>query len=73
MSAEWKYKVFTVDKFISMDSDLSLEEELNKYGEEGWELVGIIQKPITSLGKPSKLNDNSIVFKKDSQNLNKNN
>jgi len=73
MDTKWKYKVFTVDKFISLDSDLSLEEELNKYGEEGWELVGIIQKPITSLGKPSKLNDNSIVFKKASQKLNKNN
>ncbi|RMD00275.1 DUF4177 domain-containing protein [Clostridium autoethanogenum] len=61
----WKYKTFTVDHFMSLDKNLTLEEKLNKYGAEGWELVGILQKPFAGLGNPPKyLNVDTIVFKK---------
>ncbi|CAB1253710.1 MULTISPECIES: DUF4177 domain-containing protein [Clostridium] len=61
---EWEYKVFTVDHFLSSQENLSIEELLNKYGKEGWELVGILQNLYKTLGKSSKLDSDLIVFKK---------
>lgn len=60
----WKYEVFTVDHFLNSDESLTIEEKLNKYGSDGWELVGVLKKPYTTLGNPSKLDSDSIVFKK---------
>lgn len=61
---EWKYKVFTVDHFLSLQKNLSIEELLNNYGKDGWELVGTLQSFYKTLGKPSKLDSDLIVFKK---------
>ncbi|MCH3964606.1 MAG: DUF4177 domain-containing protein [Clostridium sp.] len=61
---EWKYKVFTVDHFLSSEENLSIEELLNKYGKDRWELVGILQNSYKTLGKISKLESDLIVFKK---------
>lgn len=62
---KWEYKVFTVEHFLNSDENLTMEEKLNKYGSEGWELVGILQKPFTALGNPPKcLYIDSIVLKK---------
>lgn len=61
----WKYKVLTMDHFLSSESGLTLEEELNRYGEQGWELVGVLEKPYDTLGTPPKIDGNSIVFKKE--------
>lgn len=60
----WEYKVFTVDHFQSIDENLTIEEKLNKYGSDGWELIGVLKKPHVTLGNPSKLDSDSIVFKK---------
>ena len=61
---KWEYKVLTVDHFIAQDAKLTVEETLNKYGEDGWELVGVLEKPYTTLGNAPKLDSNSIVFKR---------
>jgi len=61
---KWEYKTFTVDHFLSLDSELTIEEKLNKYGEDGWELIGVLERPYNTLGNPSKLDSDSIVFKK---------
>lgn len=61
---KWEYKIFSMEHFLSEDSNLTVEEQLNKYGEEGWELVGVLEKPYTTLGNGPKLDSNSIVFKK---------
>ncbi|WP_040210428.1 DUF4177 domain-containing protein [Clostridium polynesiense] len=61
----WVYKVVTMDHFISSDSDSTVEEELNKYGSEGWECLGTMKKPYATVGKPSKLDYDCLVFKKE--------
>ncbi|WPC39984.1 DUF4177 domain-containing protein [Clostridium sp. JS66] len=64
----WQYKVFTVDHFLNSDENLTMEEKLNKYGEEGWELVGMLQKPFSSPGNsPKYLEEDSIVLKKSTE------
>lgn len=73
MNAEWEYKIFTVDEFINATKDLSIEEKLNEYGKEGWELVGIMPKKAQTLGNPSKLDSDSIVLKKQLFRLKSNN
>ena len=64
MKIKWEYKVFTVDHFLSVDSDLTVEEKLNKYGKDGWELVGLLQRRHTTMGYSSKLDNDSIAFKR---------
>ncbi|MCI1945516.1 DUF4177 domain-containing protein [Clostridium luticellarii] len=65
---EWKYKVFTVDHFLNSQRNLSIEELLNNYEKDGWELVGTLQSLCKTLGKPSKLDSDLIVFKKSEYN-----
>ncbi|SHH65979.1 DUF4177 domain-containing protein [Clostridium intestinale] len=72
MNSEFRYKVLTVDNFLSLDNSLTIEEKLNKFGKDGWELVGIIQKQAQSLGNPSELNSDNIIFKKASFKLKSN-
>ncbi len=61
---KWEYKIFTVDHFLDVDNELTIEEKLNQYGEEGWELIGVLEKPYSTVGNPPKLDSDSIVFKK---------
>lgn len=73
MNAEWQYKVFTVDEFINTGNGGTIEDKLNEYGKDGWELVGIMPKKTQSLGNPSKLAEDSVVLKKQLFNLKSNN
>ena len=63
---KWEYKTFTVDDFVSSDTNLTIEEQLNKYGENGWELMGALPKVHATVGNPSRLYTDMIVFKKPS-------
>jgi hypothetical protein len=73
MNAEWQYKVFTVDEFINAVNGATIEDKLNEYGKDGWELVGIMPKKTQSLGNSSKLPEDSVVLKKQLFNLKSNN
>lgn len=64
---KWEYKVFTLENFLNSEGNLSVEEILNKYGKEGWELTGVLEKPYTTLGNPPTLDTDSIVFKRQVQ------
>lgn len=73
MNAEWQYKVFTVDEFINSGNEGTIEDKLNEYGKNGWELVGIMPKKTQSLGNSSKLPEDSVVLKKQLFKLKSNN
>jgi Domain of unknown function (DUF4177) len=73
MNAEWQYKVFTVDEFINTGNGGTIEDKLNEYGKDGWELAGIMPKKTQSLGNSSKLPEDSVVLKKQLFNLKSNN
>ena len=72
MNTEWQYKVFTVDEFINTGNGGTIEDKLNEYGKDGWELVGIMPKKSQSLGNSSKLPEDSVVLKKQLFNLKSN-
>ncbi|MBV4436853.1 DUF4177 domain-containing protein [Clostridium tyrobutyricum] len=61
---KWEYKVFTLEHFYSLNKGLDVEETLNNYGKNGWELVGVLQKHNPTLGVSCKLDSDSIVFKR---------
>ncbi|ADK17067.1 MULTISPECIES: DUF4177 domain-containing protein [Clostridium] len=62
----WQYRIFTVERFLNSTDNLNLEEKLNKYGKEDWELTGVLQRHYATLGNQDKLEDDLIVFKKHS-------
>lgn len=49
MAAEtqWEYRVLTLGSLWKSPSDEDLEDLLNEWGEEGWEVIGL-QKPANS-------------------------
>lgn len=61
---EWKYKELPIDSFLKSDANLTIEEKLNKYGSDGWELACIIQKPQVGVGWLSKGDSDVIILKK---------
>ncbi len=61
---EWKYKEISLESFLKADDKMTIEEKLNKYGAEGWELVGVIKTPETGIGWVPKGGEESIIFKK---------
>lgn len=61
---EWEYKEILIDSFLKPDDKLTIEEKLNKYGADGWELVGVIQRSQIGVGWLPKGEGDSIIFKK---------
>ena len=61
---EWEYKTVALEDFISEWQELSITEQLNKYGEEGWELASIYEPKAQSYGRPNKLDERFMVFKR---------
>jgi hypothetical protein len=60
----WEYKIINVEDISKFSDSIKLQEELNNYGKEGWELVGFFYPPQIGLGWVSKLDIDSIIFKR---------
>jgi hypothetical protein len=61
---EWEYKVINIENFSKFNETQILQDELNKYGKEGWELVGFFYPPQIGVGWLTKLDNNSVIFKR---------
>ena len=61
---EWEYKVINVETVAKFNEPIKLQEELNNYGREGWELVGYFYPPQAGVGWMSKLDIDSVIFKR---------
>lgn len=64
---KWEYKVFGVNSIISAKEDFKLEKKLNEFGEEGWELVGILDQVDSGFGYQPRVDCNLILFKRQNQ------
>ncbi|GAA0440529.1 MAG: DUF4177 domain-containing protein [Bacillota bacterium] len=60
---KWEYAVETWTLGITSADCEELEEKLNKFGNEGWELVNIIPQ-VGGFGGEVSVNFNQIVFKR---------
>lgn len=54
--AEWKYRIQHIELEPNGDTDAHLEKILEEQGEQGWELVQVLQNPS---GNP----DYRLIFK----------
>lgn len=61
---KWEYKVVGIDSLHGLGNPANLQEELNHYGNEGWELIGVMKKPHEGVGWNPKPDDGSVVFKR---------
>lgn len=61
---KWEYKVIKIDCIQNLGKPDNLQNELNSYGEEGWELVGVLTKPHIGEGWMPKPDDGSVIFKR---------
>lgn len=65
---KWEYKVIEIEKFKSLKDPVELQKELNNYGTEGWELVGILQPPHNGKGWMPNIYTNVVTFKRKIEN-----
>lgn len=65
---KWEYKVIELKNFRSLKDPNQLLQELNNYGSEGWELIGILQQEEIGKGWMPKLSDDVITFKRKIEN-----
>lgn len=61
---KWEYKVIGINSVQNLGKPDDLQIELNSYGEEGWELVGVLKKPHNGKGWLPMPDDGSIIFKR---------
>lgn len=61
---QWEYKVIKSEDIPGFNEIIKLQEELNKYGKEGWELVEFSYPPQVGKGWMSKLDTDSVIFKR---------
>lgn len=61
---KWEYKVIGINSVQNLGEPGDLQKELNNYGEEGWELVGVLAKPHGGIGWMPKPDDGSVIFKR---------
>lgn len=60
----WEYKVIKVGTIMKSGESEEFLNELDKFGIDGWELVGIFEKPQTGIGWLPKTEEPLVVFKR---------
>ena len=64
---KWEYKTESLDHFQSSGQGSTIEEQLNNYGNEGWELVTTLRGNTATVGNPPKIDSSILVFKRSKQ------
>ncbi|NLK97691.1 DUF4177 domain-containing protein [Defluviitalea saccharophila] len=61
---KWEYKVVGIHSVQGLGDPSNLQDELNNYGKEGWELIGVMKKPHEGIGWNPQPDEGSVVFKR---------
>ena len=61
---KWEYKTESLDHFQSSGEGSTIEEQLNSYGKDGWELVTMLRGETATVGNPPRINSSMLVFKR---------
>lgn len=65
---KWEYKVVNTANISKFSEPIKLQDELNNYGKEGWELVGFVYPPQIGEGWMPKLDSDTVIFKREINN-----
>lgn len=60
----WEYKVIKAETIMKSGESENFLNELDKLGVDGWELVGIFEKPQTGIGWIPKTEEPLAIFKR---------
>lgn len=61
---KYEYKAIKITSLKGLGNSEELQKELNDYGAEGWELVGVLKKPNEGVGWIPNEDDGSVIFKR---------
>ena len=61
---KWEYKIINTGDFAKFTKTDELQEELNRYGQDGWELVDFVYPTQPGEGWEPKLDIDSVIFKR---------
>jgi|GEM_PF-3502822 len=61
---KWEYKIVKLEDIPEFKDTVKLQEELDKYGEDGWELVDFAYPPYVNNGWVPKDVTDSVIFKR---------
>lgn len=67
MKKKWEYKVIGIDSILEARDDAEIEDKLNLLGEEGWELVGILDQINSGWGVQPRVESNMILLKREKE------
>jgi hypothetical protein len=67
MNKKWEYKVIGVNSVFEAKDDIKIENKLNALGEDGWELVGILDQVNSGWGTQPRVESNFILLKREKQ------
>lgn len=68
MGSKWEYKVIGMDNALETRQAVNLEEKLNELGDEGWELVNILDQVDSRWGHEPRVECNFILLKREKMN-----
>lgn len=60
----WEYKTMGINEFEGLKDTSKLQEELNNYGAQGWELISVLKPQHTGEGWLPKIQNDVVVFKR---------
>lgn len=64
MNEKWEYQVLGLDNIMEAGDAKDLRVELNRYGNEGWELISIVPQVDSHWGSQPRVEHNIFVFKR---------
>lgn len=67
MKKKWEYKIIGLNGSLKADENKRLETRLNTLGDDGWELVGILDKIDSGISVEPKVYCNFIMMKREKE------
>lgn len=61
---KWEYKVVQIDDSSNFENSSKLQNEFNKYGSEGWEIVSMLTQEPKGSGWVSSTTTNYLLLKR---------
>jgi hypothetical protein len=61
---KWEYKIIQIEDNDGLNNLVKLQNDLNKYGSDGWEVVEILRQAPKGVGWLANTEKNALVLKR---------